>query len=139
MRLGSFCRYLRFSFVCIAVAEQSIVRADDLASGLERVLLHPLTMRIPIIVLPKFTPHTFFTTIQSHQVTWSFVVPPLVSLLANFSGVAKYDMSSLRGLLSGAAPMSPDVAQTAMGKLSDTTGKDFMITQGYGTHPSATI
>jgi 4-coumarate--CoA ligase len=89
-------------------------------------------MRIPIIVLPKFTPHTFFTAIQTHKVTWSFVVPPLVSLLANFSGVAKYDMSSLRGLLSGAAPMSPDVARAAMDRLSGSTGKDFMITQGYG-------
>ncbi|KAH8079661.1 putative AMP binding protein [Filobasidium floriforme] len=100
--------------------------------GLVLVLLHPLTMRIPIIVLPKFTPHTFFTTIQTHKVTWSFVVPPLVSLLANFSGVAKYDLSSLRGLLSGAAPMSPDVARAAMDRLSESTGKEFMITQGYG-------
>jgi 4-coumarate--CoA ligase len=89
-------------------------------------------MRIPIVVLPKFTPHTFFSAIQSHRVTWSFVVPPLVSLLANFSGVAKYDMSSLRGLLTGAAPMSADVARAAMGRLSDSTGKEFMITQGYG-------
>jgi len=84
------------------------------------------------VVLPKFTPHTFFTTIQSHKVTWSFIVPPLVSLLANFSGVAKYNMSTLRGLLTGAAPMSADVARAAMRRLSDSTGKEFMITQGYG-------
>jgi 4-coumarate--CoA ligase len=95
-------------------------------------------MRIPIVILPKFTPHTFFTTIQDHKITWSFVVPPLVSLLANYPGVAKYDMSSLRGLLSGAAPMSADVAQGAMGKLSKVTGKDFMITQGYGEHRFST-
>jgi 4-coumarate--CoA ligase len=89
-------------------------------------------MRIPIIILPKFTPLTFFNTIQTFKITWSFIVPPLVSLLANYTGLHRYDMTSLRGLLSGAAPMSEQVAQRAMKKLSHHTEKEFMITQGYG-------
>lgn len=97
-----------------------------------RVLLHPLTMGIPVVTLPKFTPHTFFSAIETHRVTWSFIVPPIINFLANFPGVEKHDLTSLKGLLSGAAPMAAEVALKAMKRLESLTGREFMITQGSG-------
>lgn len=101
--------------------------------GLVLVLLHPLTQQVPIITLPRFTPLTFFTAIQQYRITWSFIVPPLVNLLAHYSSLGKWDLSSLRGMLSGAAPMSSHVAEKAMDRIASITQRDeFMITQGYG-------
>ncbi|KAJ9095763.1 hypothetical protein QFC19_007476 [Naganishia cerealis] len=95
-----------------------------------RVLLHPLTMGVPVVTVPKFTPYTFFSAIESHGVTWSFIVPPIVNFLANFPGLDKHDLGCLRGLLSGAAPMAGEVALKAMQRMEKATGKEFMITQG---------
>lgn len=89
-------------------------------------------MGIPVVTLPKFTPHTFFSAIEANQVTWSFIVPPIINFLANFPGVDKHNLSSLRGLLSGAAPMAGEVAMKAMKRIESMIGKEFMITQGSG-------
>ncbi|KAJ9120829.1 hypothetical protein QFC22_002763 [Naganishia vaughanmartiniae] len=102
--------------------------------GLTLVLLHPLTLGIPIVTLPKFTPHTFFSAIESQRISWSFIVPPIVNFLAHFPGLGeKHDLSSLRGFLSGAAPMAGDVAMRAMQRMEKSVGgREFMITQGSG-------
>lgn len=97
-----------------------------------RVLLHSLTMGVPVVTLPKFTPHTFFSAIETYRVTWSFIVPPIINFLAHFPGVDKSNLSSLKGLLSGAAPMAAEVALKAMKRVESLTGKEFMITQGSG-------
>jgi acyl-CoA synthetase (AMP-forming)/AMP-acid ligase II len=89
-------------------------------------------MGVPVVTLPKFTPHTFFSAIETYRVTWSFIVPPIINFLANFPGVDKSNLSSLKGLLSGAAPMAAEVALKAMKRVESLTGKEFMITQGSG-------
>ncbi|KAJ9105311.1 hypothetical protein QFC21_001679 [Naganishia friedmannii] len=91
--------------------------------------------RIAVITLPKFTPHTFFNAIESHRITWSFIVPPIVNFLAQLpeKALEKYDLRCLRGFLSGAAPMAGEVAMRAMQRMEKPVGRgEFMITQGSG-------
>ncbi len=44
--------------------------------------------------------------LQEHRVTVAHIVPPIALLLAKHPSVAQYDVSSLRAVFSGAAPLS---------------------------------
>ena len=81
---------------------------------------------IPQVIMPRFDPNLCLDLIQRHKVTNFFAVPPALLALANFPDAGKYDTSSLTMILSGAAPLPPEVARAAAEAL-DTT-----VLQGYG-------
>jgi len=49
--------------------------------------------------------------VQRHRVTHLFCVPPVMITLAKLGSVGKYDLSSLRFIGSGAAPLGKDVME----------------------------
>ena len=61
------------------------------------------------------------------QVNLVFSVPPIVLFLAKSDKVSKYDLSSIRELRCGAAPLSEEVERAVMEKLNLNK-----IRQGYG-------
>ncbi len=79
-----------------------------------------------IVTMPRFDLEQFLELHQKHQVTHSFVVPPIVLALAKHPLVDKYDLSSIEILMSGAAPLSPELAEAAAKRL------DCVVLQGYG-------
>ncbi|HEY5639522.1 MAG TPA: AMP-binding protein [Dehalococcoidia bacterium] len=81
---------------------------------------------IPQVIMPRFDPNLCLDLIQRHKITNLFAVPPALLALANFPDMAKYDTSSLTMIMSGAAPLPPEVARAAA-KALDTT-----VLQGYG-------
>jgi len=81
---------------------------------------------IPQVIMPRFDPNLCLGLIEKHKVTNLFAVPPALMALANFPDTAKYDTSSLTMIMSGAAPLPPEVARAAA-KALDTT-----VLQGYG-------
>lgn len=65
------------------------------------------------------------------------LVPPILILLAKHPDVGKYDFSSLREIICGAAPLSAELARDVSNRLGGT-----VVKQGYGmseTSPAATI
>ncbi len=78
------------------------------------------------VVMPRFDPTLCLDLIQRHKVTNLFAVPPALLALANFPDVSKFDISSLSMIMSGAAPLPPEVARSAASALSTT------VLQGYG-------
>lgn len=62
---------------------------------------------IQAVILEKYTTEGFLETIQKYKTTFAFVVPPIVLTLAKDPLVAKYDLSSMKMMNSGAAPYSP--------------------------------
>jgi acyl-CoA synthetase (AMP-forming)/AMP-acid ligase II len=76
------------------------------------------------IVLPGFDPKRFLEVIHNYRATNLFMVPPAMLVLAN-SGAAA-DLSSVRFIMSGAAPLPIDVAR----RVADTY--DVEVVQGYG-------
>lgn len=97
------------------------------AYGLIIALCGGLRKGFKIVTLPKFVPETFLQTIQTHKITAIAVVPPILIFLINSPLVAKYDLSSLKFVGCGAAPLAPEVI-TAFGKLLPHT----KLSQGYG-------
>lgn len=94
--------------------------------GLTLLIHYPLVTGVPIIVLPRFDEIKVLEVIQKYKITFGYVVPPVLIVLLNSKNVPNYDISSLRGVMSGAAPLSADLAHAVQDKLK------FGVTQGYG-------
>eukprot|EP00026_Physarum_polycephalum_P004972 Phypoly_transcript_04998.p1 GENE.Phypoly_transcript_04998~~Phypoly_transcript_04998.p1 ORF type:complete len:440 (+),score=65.65 Phypoly_transcript_04998:698-2017(+) len=72
-----------------------------------------LTFRMchTLVVMPRFDPVHFFQIIQEYKVTVLPVVPPVVLLLAHDPIVSKYDLSSVRVVISAASPLGQEQEQ----------------------------
>ena len=66
-------------------------------------------MGVEIVVPPAFQLQSFCEIVQEHNITYAYVAPPIVLHLAKSQLVSKYDLSSLRFLTSGAAPLTKDL------------------------------
>lgn len=91
------------------------------------LVLHILTVGVPLVVLPRFDEVAVLSAIQKYKVTWSLVVPPVLIALRNSSHLDDYDLTSLRGVMSAAAPLSEDLCKAVEARIPTLT-----ITQAYG-------
>ena len=62
------------------------------------------------VILPKFVPEDFLTLIDRYKITSVSIVPPLILFLANHPMIDEYDISSLKNISYGAAPLGGDMA-----------------------------
>lgn len=76
--------------------------------------------------MPKFDLEKFLSLIQYHKITYVYAVPPVILLLAKHALVEKYDLSSLRIVNSGAAPLTRDLVDAVYARLK------LPVKQGYG-------
>ncbi len=86
-----------------------------------------------LVTMPKFDLEEFLRLLQDHRVTRAYVVPPIVLALAKHPAVDRFDLSSLRTVLSGAAPLDAGL-QTAC---AERLGCEVM--QGYGLTESSPV
>jgi acyl-CoA synthetase (AMP-forming)/AMP-acid ligase II len=79
-----------------------------------------------IVSLPRFELDGFLSTIERHRVTWLYVAPPIVVALAKHPAVAAHDLSSVRMVFSGAAPLDARTAEECARRVG------CPVIQGYG-------
>jgi 4-coumarate--CoA ligase len=79
-----------------------------------------------IVTLPRFDLARVLELIQERAVTRFFVVPPIALAMAKHPVIDNYDLSSLRYVMSGAAPLGADVQEAAAARLG------CVFSQGYG-------
>ncbi|MBI2724354.1 MAG: AMP-binding protein [Chloroflexi bacterium] len=101
--------------------------------GLSILLNSGLASGATQIILPRFEPEAALNIIQEHRVTDLYCVPPAVLALVNHPGVEDFDLSSLRFLMSGAAPLPAEVGRQAAAKLG------CAVMQGYGLTESSPL
>lgn len=82
-----------------------------------------------IVLLEKFEERKFLQTIQDYRCNVLFIVPPLMVFLSKNELVDKFDLSSLRMVLSGAAPLSKEVEDRVRSRLNN---PNLVLKQGYG-------
>ncbi|CRL01182.1 CLUMA_CG014410, isoform A [Clunio marinus] len=82
-----------------------------------------------IVVLPKFEEDTFLDCMQKFQCNVVFMVPPLMVFLAKNEIVDRYDISGLKFILCGAAPLSKELEESVKNRLKNPR---IVIKQGYG-------
>lgn len=85
-----------------------------------------MTRGATVVTLPKFDFERFLTLIQEHKVERAYVAPPIVLALAKHPLVDKYDLSSLKALMSGAAPLGTEIEHACAARLNVT------VKQGWG-------
>ncbi|KAI9693736.1 MAG: hypothetical protein M1822_003007 [Bathelium mastoideum] len=81
---------------------------------------------ILMVVMPKFDLESFCKIVQDHKITFVYIVPPVVLLLSKHPIIDKYDLSSIRMMNSGAAPLTKDIQQGVWNRLK------IPVKQGYG-------
>ena len=85
------------------------------------------------VMLRWFAPTTFLEMIQAHRLQQSSVVPTMLQILLS-SPLEDYDLSSLRYLTSGGAPLAPEVERELERRLPAVA-----IRQGYGLTETAAL
>lgn len=60
------------------------------------------------VILPGFNPDTVLETIEKELVTHLFLPPTAIYVLLDHPNVGDYNLQSLKGFISGSAPISPD-------------------------------
>jgi acyl-CoA synthetase (AMP-forming)/AMP-acid ligase II len=104
--------------------------------GLTALMNAPLRKGATVVVLPRFELETFLAAIQNHRITDLYVAPPIVLALAKHPLVADYDLSSLKHIVSAAAPLDANLAAACSGRLGlPPVGQAYGMTElSPGTH-----
>ncbi|XP_061359437.1 probable CoA ligase CCL7 [Gastrolobium bilobum] len=116
---------------------------DDLAGEFDHVFLcvlpmfHVFALAIilyaqlrrgcTVVSLRRFELEAFLKAIEKHKVTSLWVVPPIVLALAKQSVVSNYDLSSLKRISSGAAPLRKELMEECARRFPHA-----IVYQGYG-------
>ncbi len=79
-----------------------------------------------IVTVPRFDLELVLGLMQKHRCRMVNVVPPIILAMAKHPLVANYDLSDLRYLFSGAAPLGADLAGACQQRLG------VVVRQGYG-------
>ncbi|MGW5623891.1 4-coumarate--CoA ligase family protein [Streptomyces olivaceus] len=104
--------------------------------GLTALMNAPLRLGATVVVLPRFDLEQFLAAIQNHRITSLYVAPPIVLALAKHPLVADYDLSSLKYIVSAAAPLDARLALACSRRLGlPPVGQAYGMTElSPGTH-----
>ncbi|KAF5024605.1 hypothetical protein F66182_3368 [Fusarium sp. NRRL 66182] len=81
------------------------------------------------VIMSKFDLESLLASIQSYKVTYLLLVPTVVPMLVNSPLVSQYDMSSVKFLLCGAAPLHRELERQLEALFSKTGARS---RQGWG-------
>ncbi len=94
--------------------------------GFNTVMNMTLHAGATLVTLPRFELEGFLDVLERYAVTTAYLVPPIVRALARHPLVGRYDLSKLRRVVSGAAPMPESTARA----FTDRIG--CVVEQAYG-------
>ncbi|MCP5025857.1 MAG: 4-coumarate--CoA ligase family protein [Actinomycetia bacterium] len=94
--------------------------------GMQVLMNGLLAAACTVVTMPRFDLEDGLRLIQDRGVSRFFAVPPIVLGLAKHPLVDQFDLSSLRQIFSGAAPLGGDVAEEAANRIG------CEVVQGYG-------
>jgi acyl-CoA synthetase (AMP-forming)/AMP-acid ligase II len=94
--------------------------------GLSVIMNHGLRCGSTLVTLPRFDFEQLLRVMQDYRVSLAHLVPPIVLALSKSPLVDAYDLSALRTVFSGAAPLGAEQSRECSERLGCT------IIQGYG-------
>jgi acyl-CoA synthetase (AMP-forming)/AMP-acid ligase II len=78
------------------------------------------------VMVGQFEPETVMAAIEQQRMTLSNMIPTMLNLMIKHPRVAEYDYGSLRVILSGGAPIAPQVVKS----ITEAFGCDYIQTYG---------
>jgi len=94
--------------------------------GLTCLIHQSILSGLQLVVMPKFELEDFCRFIQEFRITFAYVVPPVLLQLSKHPLVDKYNLSSIRMMNSGAAPLTRELVESVYKRLN------IPVKQGYG-------
>lgn len=94
--------------------------------GLTCLIHNAIYNGLTLVVMSKFDIKRFCAIIQQFEITFAYIVPPVVLLLSKHPVVDKYNLSTLRMLNSGAAPLTQELVEAVYRRIK------CPVKQGYG-------
>ena len=94
--------------------------------GMTVLLNAVLHARARLVMMGSFDLQEFLANIENHKVTVAFIAPPVAVALAKHPLVNEFDMSTLRAVLSGAAPLDEELGHAVADRIG------CRVVQGYG-------
>ncbi|MCG7593878.1 4-coumarate--CoA ligase family protein [Mycobacterium sp. PSTR-4-N] len=94
--------------------------------GMTVLLNAALHARARLVIMPSFDLAKFLGNIAEHRATIAFIAPPVAVALAKHPMVDEHDLSSLKVVMSGAAPLDADLGRAVAERLG------CRVVQGYG-------
>jgi 4-coumarate--CoA ligase len=89
-------------------------------------------LNIKLYMVPKFNFLELLKYTEKYKLTSISGVPPIILALAKSPKMAKFNLSSLRRIGSGAAPLSKDIMKEVESKFLRLYGTDIQIKQAWG-------
>jgi acyl-CoA synthetase (AMP-forming)/AMP-acid ligase II len=86
-----------------------------------------------IVVMPRFELEQFLEAMQTYRITRAHLVPPVILALAKQTVIDRYDLSKLKLIMSGAAPLGENLTAACCERLN------CLIKQGYGMTESSPV
>jgi len=100
--------------------------------GLVLILFTSLWRGRPQVVMPRFELEGFLETIAKYRVELAPLVPPIMVALAKHPLVDRYDLSHLRYVMTGAAPLGGEVERAVAKRLGVVVGQGYGMTEVSG-------
>ena len=94
--------------------------------GMVLILNLAIYRGVTLVTMPRFDLEQFLQIVEKYKITCLNLVPPLVLALSKHPLVDNYDVSSIRLISSGAAPLGQELEQACADRLN------CQIYQGYG-------
>jgi acyl-CoA synthetase (AMP-forming)/AMP-acid ligase II len=94
--------------------------------GMTVLLNAVLHARARLIMMESFDLQGFLANIENHKVTVAYIAPPVAVALAKHPLVNEFDSSTLRAVLSGAAPLDEELGHAVADRIG------CRVVQGYG-------
>ncbi|KAH8897179.1 acetyl-CoA synthetase-like protein [Thozetella sp. PMI_491] len=101
--------------------------------GLNSILLNTAYNHRPVVILPAFDLERALTIIQKYRVSFLYLAPPVILALAKSPLVDKFDVSSVKWINSGAAPLTSELVDAVWNRLT------IPVKQGYGLSEASPV
>lgn len=110
-----------------AIGEADSIALTGPVTHVSGAMILPHLLRgAKVVILPGFDAVQLMETIQKEKITTTYLVPTMLVMLLSHPDLKKYDLSSIKTIRYGAAPIAPDVLKRAI----EVFGNVFI--QGYG-------
>ncbi|CAG8903361.1 unnamed protein product [Penicillium egyptiacum] len=109
--------------------------------GLNLFMCQCLMWGTTVVVMQKFDLDLYLSCIQKYRPDELAVVPPIALMLVKDPRVSKYDLTSVRKIMSAAAPLTVELSFALEAKFTEISKTEVFCTQSWGlteTSPMAT-
>jgi acyl-CoA synthetase (AMP-forming)/AMP-acid ligase II len=111
--------------VCQIAAVEPLSPSDTLIGVLPFFHIYGMTVIVnfalrrgaTVVSMPRFDFEQLLQLMAAYRVTRAYLVPPIIMALAKHPLVDSYDLSALRVIMSGAAPLPVDIQRAASERL----------------------